>query len=35
MKNTTLKVKKIHSKVAPGFETLEQRLAPGAIWSSK
>jgi hypothetical protein len=33
--NSTLKVKKVDSKVAPGFEALEQKVAPAAVWSSR
>lgn len=36
MRNTasiTLKVKKVDSKVAPGFEALERKVAPGAVWT--
>jgi hypothetical protein len=34
-KQTILKVRKVEQKVAPGFEQLEAKVAPGGIWSSK
>jgi hypothetical protein len=34
-KQTILKVRKVEQKAAPGFEQLEAKMAPGAIWGSK
>jgi hypothetical protein len=33
-KNTILRIRKVEQKVAPAFEQLESKAAPGAIWSN-
>jgi hypothetical protein len=34
-KQTILKIRKVEQKLAPGFEQLEAKVAPGAVWSSR